>query len=933
MPQRSFHRSLLATVLLAVKHPKWTLLACLIALIASVLFASLHLTISTDQNALFSRNVPFFDNYIQFTKDFPENQAGYVVVQPKDPLNVPPINRWVGIADAITQRLTSLPQFVGTVDSHIPVHELGNQALLFDSAKDLHKNVADARQLVPLAKLWGEQPTGLTRALGPTPMARFLSGATLAPPDPQTAEFVNRLASGWARTLSGSDATVVLGNQVPDLSAIGATSPASLGYYYVPDELDPSRHLLLIRVFPRAKYTSMGALAKIINGIRNNAINAGKEFPEFTVGLSGRPALEADETITTDRDSRNSEIAALTVVFIGLVLFLRSIWLAVAAEIALLVGIGWTFGWATLSIGSLNLLSMVFLIALIGIGMDYLIQILSRYRRETTQHRNPRRVWVGVFRYVAAPINTACLGAAGAFFVSVFTDFRGAAELGIIASGGLILCLVTGYLILPSLLTLFPGRVRNVGRVLPDRAGPSSARTNAYRGDEPPALSEAHTASSTSDKSRLSRAYHSWLLLPVLWSGLLIGCIPFAMEVRFDPSLLNMQAQNLESVKLIRHLQTWSAVVLDRNVAELRKVRSAVQHLPAVKNTDSILSAYDNYNWLTQPKNQLPMIAWAAPSPITPAQLPALAERSRALAKRYRQQPHPNRALTQAAASLELFASRLADRSGTSAIEAAKQLSTWQMVFVDHLQSLLAPFHPPPLNIAKLPATLRNHLIGMDGQFALYINPRQDLWVQANLATFVHEVESAVATVPAAPPVTGIAIDVFHSTSSIKKSFYKTTAYALALIFVLVLIDLRSIRQTLLAISVLGLGLPMLIALMGLLHVPWNFANFFGLPILIGAGHEYGVFMVHRYNEARKSPHHRRWTRWDVSDKALLLCAYVTTASFGFFGAIAHHQGLKSLGLVMAMGIACIYLATLCMLRPMLLWRLAHDRATVGKSR
>ena len=84
--------------------------------------------------------------------------------------------------------------------------------------------------------------------------------------------------------------------------------------------------------------------------------------------------------ITTDRDAHRSEIVALIAVFIGLVLLLRSIWLAVVAEISLLVGIGWTFGWITLSVGELNLLSMVFLIALIGIGMDYLIQVLTRYR-------------------------------------------------------------------------------------------------------------------------------------------------------------------------------------------------------------------------------------------------------------------------------------------------------------------------------------------------------------------------------------------------------------------------------------------------------------------------------------------------------------------------------------------------------------------------
>jgi predicted RND superfamily exporter protein len=102
----------------------------------------------------------------------------------------------------------------------------------------------------------------------------------------------------------------------------------------------------------------------------------------------------------------------------------------------------------------------------------------------------------------------------------------------------------------------------------------------------------------------------------------------------------------------------------------------------------------------------------------------------------------------------------------------------------------------------------------------------------------------------------------------------------------------------------------------------WNFANFFALPILIGAGHEYGVFMVHRYRETMHDPR-RVWRTWDVSDRALLLCGIVTSASFGFLIAAKHH-GLASLGWVMCVGTACIYLATLLVLRPILQWRIKH---------
>ena len=368
-----------------------------------------------------------------------------------------------------------------------------------------------------------------------------------------------------------------------------------------------------------------------------------------------------------------------------------------------------------------------------------------------------------------------------------------------------------------------------------------------------------------------------------------------------------MQAQSLPSVQLIHKLQTWSAAVLvpQSDIDKLRRVRDTVSKLPTVAGTESILTAYDNRDWLQQ--QQVAPIPDPDYDPVLPDNLPALITAIKKLPS--------TPALSKLAGAI----------SQTDSHVAAAQLSAWQKRFIQQLKDLLAPFRPPPLNLSAIPASLGSHLIGGDGKFVLYIYPKDDLWHQAALAKFVNEVESVVSKIPDAPAVTGIAINVYHSTSSIEGSFYQATGYALALIFVLVMIDLKNFYQTLLAISVLVMGLPMLVALMGLFGIDWNFANFFGLPILIGAGHEYGVFMVHRYNEACIDPH-RRWRAWDVSDKALLLCGYVTSVSFGFFWLLGHHEGLKSLGLVMALGITSIYLATLCVLRPLLLWKLGRRK-------
>src|SRR5580693_7713678 len=96
-----FHRVLLIGVLHVVEHPKRILTVSAIVLIACTLLAVLKLNISTNQDDLFSRDVPFFKNYINFTNDFPENQAIYVFVEAKDPNAPPPLDRWTAVADSI----------------------------------------------------------------------------------------------------------------------------------------------------------------------------------------------------------------------------------------------------------------------------------------------------------------------------------------------------------------------------------------------------------------------------------------------------------------------------------------------------------------------------------------------------------------------------------------------------------------------------------------------------------------------------------------------------------------------------------------------------------------------------------------------------------------------------------------------------------------
>src|SRR4051794_38042391 len=137
---RLFHRLLLIGVLNVVGRPRLTLLVAGAVLAVCAGLAAWKLDISTDQNKLFDPNVKFFQDYLHFTRQFPENEAVYVVIEPRDPPRQPPVQRWTDFADAVAQRLRAMPQYVKSVDARVPIDQLGSQGLLFDAPQSVRKN-------------------------------------------------------------------------------------------------------------------------------------------------------------------------------------------------------------------------------------------------------------------------------------------------------------------------------------------------------------------------------------------------------------------------------------------------------------------------------------------------------------------------------------------------------------------------------------------------------------------------------------------------------------------------------------------------------------------------------------------------------------------------------------------------------------------------
>jgi len=118
----------------------------------------------------------------------------------------------------------------------------------------------------------------------------------------------------------------------------------------------------------------------------------------------------------------------------------------------------------------------------------------------------------------------------------------------------------------------------------------------------------------------------------------------------------------------------------------------------------------------------------------------------------------------------------------------------------------------------------------------------------------------------------------------------------------------------LLAFIPLAVGLLWLLGGMGAAGISFNLANFFAIPILIGTGIDGGIQMVQRMYEEPHRPMLETSTATSVT-----LSSLTTLLAFGSL-MLGQHQGMASLGQVMALGTASILIATVIILPALHEW-------------
>jgi len=654
-------------------------------------------------------------------------------------------------------------------------------------------------------------------------------------------------------------------------------------------EVDPV--LDFSQILPAAD--AMTALRTMIHDLQLDAAHGTR------VRLTGPVALEHEELLSSASGAGIAFSVGIVLVVVLLFVALRSARLVISALITLIYGLVCTAALAALMVGHLNLISIAFGVLYVGLGIDYALYLCMQYRERLMDAdgdaaRALRNAAADIGGFMAVCAATTSLG----FLAFVPTDFTGIAELGLISSAGMFVSLLVSLTLLPALITLLPPNPARI-RLRPANTG-TLARVLAIPYTHARAL---------------------WIVAAL--AGICAALL--APHARFDYDPLHLRDPNSESVATFQDLlrdpsiPTLTLATLAPDEAGAKALSAKFSQLSLVSRAMSAadfvptqqtekLAILDDLNFTLGPG--LLTAGNAAIKSDAAQDLAALDELRSALRE------HGKSAAAQALLQqLDRFRAHCDSLSEADRALLLKQLSSALLGNLPaQLDSLRDALQAGPVTLADLPAPLKERWIApvdgksAAGQWRVEIWPKEQLNNNAAMQRFVDQVRAAE------PNATGGPVEWLESGRAIVHSFSQAFAYSAIAITLLLLVLLRSVADTLLVLIPLSLAGLLTVGGAVLFNLPFNFANVIALPLILGVGVDYGVYIVQRGRAAANSDINLLQTG---TARAVLFGALITVANFGNL-ALSSHPGTRSMGLLLTVGLSMTVLCALVLLPSLL---------------
>ncbi len=888
--RRSFVQAALHGITqIASRFPMLTLAACLGLAAVCAIYTRDHLTFKTSRADLIDPKTEYHQRWINYTREFGDvTEDMVVVVEGDDPATI------TQTLDELGTRLASETDLFKNVLYKVDLSHLREKALQYSSPEQLQLILTQLDEFSPLLKRFNM----LTLRSFIRELRLALERISSQPPE--IAAAMSEPLLGQMAILGGSLEAYSRDQRHYD-SPWQAQMPAELAQL---ETVFRDRYLLnekgtmgFLKIQPTTTTSDFNGSSPSIDRVREVIAEVGKSHPHARLSLTGIPVLESDEM----RSSQSAMFYASILSFLGvaalMVMGFKGLRYPILGNLVLLVGMAWSFGFTTLAVGHLNILSVSFAAMLIGIGIDYTTVYLLHYLECRHAGLDAQAAVVETGTNIGPGILTAAISSSVAFFCATLTDFAGVTELGIIAGGGILICTVAAFVVLPAVLVVADRR--RSGQMIP---APLQSRGLRLLTSKYPAL------------------------VTVVSSLVIAGISTYAFRVEYDYNLLHLQAQGLESVEVQKRIFDQAdnsllfAVSLADNPQQVLELKQKFEALPTVHHVEELAAilpryAADDTQLLVQAVGaQLASLPVRAQPPVEldPSQVGGELERIEKML--------PKGASPLAGAARGQIGQFLDQLSELSQPEQIRLLRDYQAQFsadlLARLQGLAAISSPEPVGPADLTPALVGRFISPQGKWLLQVYPKSQIWDIKPLEKFIADVRSVD------PEATGTPLQTYEASKAIKRSYETAGIYALIAVCVLLLIDFRNLRDCLLALLPPLAGTALMFGVLGMFDIALNPANLIVLPLVVGLGVDGGVHVIHDF---RSRSQFGVYTPSASVINAILVNSTTTMVGFGSM-MIAAHRGLYSLGLVLTIGVGTSMLVSIIMV-PAILTYITRGRA------
>jgi uncharacterized protein len=652
--------------------------------------------------------------------------------------------------------------------------------------------------------------------------------------------------------------------------------------------------LLFILAVPNEDETSFTGYKDSVYSARELIAEVKKDFPSISVGLTGEDVISTDEMITTQKDVELASKIALGGVALLFIIAFKGIVKPLLAVFSLLIALAWSLGFTSLTVGHLNILSVVFTTILIGLGIDFGIHILERYKEERKEGDDISTALQKTLQGTGQGNFSGAITTAMAFGAMVLTDFIGIVELGWIAGWGILFCMIAMVLLLPALVTL----------------------EEKWR---KPVYTKSAEKPITAGISWLDRFFSHYKLIITVCCVLVAVSSLALRTAHFDYNLLNLQTKGTEAVKYeMRILENagrsaWSAAMLADTLEEVRQKETQLKTLPTIENVESIAAMVPKHqeeNLQYVRENLSPLLSELyVEEDDEPFSLKGLTKTLKRIRFKLQGREGKEDKVAQAAREIDKFLEGSKTIASELVEKKLEELS--EELFVDYrglMGDLKKNAEPKLVEISEIPKSLRDRYISKQGKYLITVFPSIDIWNLDERNRYLKDLRSVDAN------VTGSAVHMFNSTRLMTEGYINGGIYAMTAIIIYVFVVFRNPRTVFFILLPVIAGSIWTVGIMELTGLKLNMANLVILPLILGIGVVNGIHITHRYREEKDK---NSVVLGKSTGQAVILSSLTTMIGFGSM-MVADHYGVFSLGLVLTLGVFCCLIASITFLPALL---------------